>query len=108
MINIIIRLIFKFVFNKYSFKTCEINLKKMSFILMMFSQSKLGWSLLELLDRSANFEYRAPLQKQETKRIDRDRPLPLRCLSQFFSVEEKINCLTNNEVLCVPFIDGVT
>ena len=29
------------------------------------------------------------------KRIGRDRSLPLRCLSQFFSVEEKINCLGN-------------
>ena len=34
------------------------------------------------------------------------RPLPLRCLSQFFLVEEKIYCL-GNEVLCVPFTDGV-
>ena len=34
------------------------------------------------------------------------RPLPLRCLSQFFLVEEKINCL-GNEVLYVPFTDGV-
>ena len=33
-------------------------------------------------------------------------PLPLRCLSQFFLVEEKFNCL-GNEVLCVPFTDGV-
>ena len=29
------------------------------------------------------------------KRINGDRPLPLRCLSQFFSVEEKINSLRN-------------
>ena len=28
------------------------------------------------------------------------RPLPLRCLSQFFPEEEKINCL-ENEVLCI-------
>ena len=34
------------------------------------------------------------------------RLLPLRCLSQFFPVEEKINCL-GNEVLCVPFTVGV-
>ena len=27
-------------------------------------------------------------------------PLPLRCLSQFFSVEDNINCL-GNEVLCI-------
>ena len=30
------------------------------------------------------------------------RPLPLRCLSQFFPVEENINCL-GNEVLCICF-----
>ena len=29
------------------------------------------------------------------KRIDEDRPLPLRCLIQFFSVGEKINFLVN-------------
>ena len=34
------------------------------------------------------------------------RPLPLRCLSQLFSTEKKISCL-GNEVLCVPFTDGV-
>ena len=35
-----------------------------------------------------------PLQKQETKRIGGARPLPLRCLSQFFFfMKEKINCL---------------
>ena len=33
--------------------------------------------------------------KIRNKRIDGDRPLPLRCLSQFFPVEEKINCLKN-------------
>ena len=35
------------------------------------------------------------------------RPLPLRCLSQFFFlVGEKTNCL-GDEVLCVPFTDEV-
>ena len=34
------------------------------------------------------------------------RPLPLRCLSQFFPMEEKINC-SGNEVLCIPFTDMV-
>ena len=34
------------------------------------------------------------------------RPLLLQCLSQFFPVEEKINCL-ENDVLCIPFTDGV-
>ena len=69
--------------------------------LMMVFKPKLGWSLLELLGRSANSGCLAPMQKQEAKRIGGDRPLPLRCLSQFFSVEEKINCL-GNEFLCVP------
>ena len=74
---------------------------------MMFFQSELGWSVLELLDRSAESGCLAPLRKQKTKRIGGDRPLPLRCLSQLFLVEEKINC-SGNEFLCVPFTDGVT
>ena len=36
---------------------------------MIFFQPKLGWSLLELLGRSANSVRWTPLQKQETKRI---------------------------------------
>ena len=36
---------------------------------MMFFQPELGWSVLELLGRSADSGCRAPLQKQETKRI---------------------------------------
>ena len=51
--------------------------------------------MLELLGRSVDFGCLAPLQKQETKRIGGDRSLPLQCLSQFFLVEEKINCLGN-------------
>ena len=62
---------------------------------------------LEFLGRSADSGCLVPLGKQETKRIDGDRPLPLRCLSQFFLVEEKINYL-GNEFLCIPFTDGVT
>ena len=34
------------------------------------------------------------------KRSTGARPLPFRCLSQFFPVEKKINCL-ENEILCV-------
>ena len=71
----------------------------------MLFQPELGWSVLELLGQSAVSGRRAPLQKQETKRSAGARPLPLRCLSQFFPVEEKINCL-GNEVLCVHFTDG--
>ena len=62
---------------------------------MMPFQPELGWSMLELLGRSADSVRWTPLQKQETKRIGGDRPLPLRCLSQFFPREEKINCLGN-------------
>ena len=82
---------------------------------MMFFQPELGWSILELLGRSAHSGCRAPLQKQETKGSrggggggggGGPRPLPLQFLSQLFLVEEKINCL-GNEVLCLPFTDGV-
>ena len=65
---------------------------------MMLFQLKLGWNVLKLLGRSVDSARCAPLQKQETKMIDGARPLPLRCLSQFFPVEEKINYL-GNEVL---------
>ena len=61
--------------------------------MMMFFQLELGWSVLDLLGRFANSVRWTPLQKQETKRIGEARPLPLRCLSQFFPNEEKINCL---------------
>ena len=50
---------------------------------------------MESMGRSADSGCRVPLQKQETKRIGGARPLPLRCLSKFFLVEEKINCLGN-------------
>ena len=42
---------------------------------MMFFQLKLGWSVLELLGRSAVSRRWAPLQKQETKRIDEGSPI---------------------------------
>ena len=75
-------------------------------VLMMLFQPELGWSVLELLGRSADSGCRAPLQKQETKGSAGARPLPLQCLSQFFPVGEKIDFLENG-VLCVPFTDGV-
>ena len=68
---------------------------------MMLFQPELGLSVLDLLGRFADFGRPAPLQKNETERDWRGtHPLPLRCLSQFFLVEEKINCL-ENEFLCV-------
>ena len=39
------------------------------FFLMMLFQLELGWSVLELLSRSAASGLWAPLQKRETKRI---------------------------------------
>ena len=52
--------------------------------LMMPFQPELGWSVLESLGRFTDTGRWAPLQNQETKRIGEDRPLLLRCLSQFF------------------------
>ena len=43
--------------------------------MMMFFQSKLDWSVLELLGRSADSGCRGPMQKQETKRIDGGSPV---------------------------------
>ena len=48
---------------------------KKTWVLMMFFQSELGLSLLELLDRSVDSGCRAPLQKQETKRIGEGSPV---------------------------------
>ena len=48
---------------------------KLLSILMMFFQPGLGWSVLELLGRSAVSRRRAPLQKRETKRIDGGSPV---------------------------------
>ena len=42
---------------------------------MMLFQLELGWSLLELLGQSVVSGRRAPLQKQETKRIDGGSPV---------------------------------
>ena len=67
---------------------------------MMLFQPELGLSVLDLLGRSAGSGRWAHLQKQEIKGSAGARSLPLRCLSQFFPVEENINCL-GNEVLCV-------
>ena len=56
--------------------------------------------MLDLLGRSVASGCWDHMQKQETKRIGGRRPLPLRCLSQFFPVEKKINYL-GNEVLYI-------
>ena len=69
---------------------------------MMLFQPELGWSVLELLGRSVDSGCQASLQKQETKGSVGARLLPLQCLSQFFPVEENINCL-GNEVFVRTF-----
>ena len=61
----------------------------------MFFQLKLGWSLLELLGQSTSSGCHGSPANIRNKRIGGDRLLPLRCLSQFFPVEEKINYLRN-------------
>ena len=43
--------------------------------MMMLFQPELGWSVLELLGRSAISGCWAPLQKQETKRIGGGSPI---------------------------------
>ena len=48
---------------------------------MMFFQSELGWSVLELMGQSTEPGCLVPLQIQETKRIGGDHPLPKLVLS---------------------------
>ena len=43
--------------------------------MMMLFQPKLGWSVLELLFRSANSARWVPMKKQETKRIGGGSPV---------------------------------
>ena len=67
----------------------------------MLFQPELGLSVLDLLGRLADSGHRAPLKIQRNRKGSAwARPLLLRCLSQFFLVEEKINCL-ENEFLCI-------
>ena len=54
--------------------------------MMMFFQPELGWSVLELLGRSADSRCRAPLQKQETKRIGGGSPVASPMPKSVFSV----------------------
>ena len=42
---------------------------------MMLFQPELGWSVLEFCGRSTDSGCRAPLKKQETKRIDGGSPV---------------------------------
>ena len=58
----------------------------------------LGWS--------ASSGRWTPLQKQKQKGSAGARPLPLRCLSQFF-LDERKDQLLKGRMFCVPFTDGV-
>ena len=52
---------------------------------MMIFQPELGLSVFELLGRSADSGCRAPLQKQETKRIDGGSPVASPMLKSILS-----------------------
>ena len=87
----------------------EVTVRKGSFFLslvMMLFQSELGLSVLDCWAGPLTLDVGLLCKNKKQKGSAGARPLPLRCLSQFFPVEEKINCL-GNEVLCVPFTDGV-
>ena len=73
---------------------------------MMLFQSELGWSVLELLGRTADSGCRTPLQKQETKRIDGGSPIvsPMPKSILFGGREYQ---LLRVKFLCVPFTDRV-
>ena len=43
-----------------------------AFVMMLFFQSELGWSMLDMLGRSADSGRWTPLQKQETKKDQRE------------------------------------
>ena len=53
--------------------------------LMMFFRSEQGWSVLELLGRSAVSGHWALLQKQETKKIDGGSPVASLMLKSILS-----------------------
>ena len=67
---------------------------------MMFFQLELGWSVLELLSRSADSVRWTSLQKQETKRIDVGSPVAPPMPKSVLFGEREDHCL-GNEVLCV-------
>ena len=72
----------------------KIHLTKIYNLMMLF-QPELGWSVLELLGRSADSIRWTPLQKQETKRIGGSSPVASPMPKLVFSGEVKINCLWN-------------
>ena len=65
-----------------------------------------GPELELLLGWSASSGCWTPLQKQKQKGSTGARPLPLRCLSQFF-LDERKDQLLIGRMFCLPFTDGV-
>ena len=66
----------------------------------MLFQSELGWSVLNCWAGPLALGIGLLCKNKKQKGLAGARPLPLRCLSQFFPLEENINCL-GNEVLCI-------
>ena len=62
---------------------------------MMFFQSELGLSVLDLLGRSVDSVRWTPLQKQKTKRIGRGSLVASPMPQSVLPGEEKIDCLGN-------------
>ena len=56
---------------------------------MMLFQPELGWGVLDFLGWSAAFGCRAPLQKQETKRIGGGSPVATPMPKSVLSVEKE-------------------
>ena len=77
---------------------------------MMLFSTRTGLERVESLGRNWNCRWAGPLaldvglpcKNKKERGLAGARPLPLRCLSQFFPVEENINCL-RNEVLVHKF-----
>ena len=73
---------------------------------MVFFQKKNSKSILKLIISDDEFSIGTGFERAGFDRSVRllwtagARPLSLRCLSQFFSVKENINCL-ENKVLCI-------
>ena len=74
---------------------------------MMLFQPELGWSVLESLGRSAESGCRAPLQKQETKRIGGGLPVASLMPKSVLSSGRKDQLLRERVFLCIPFTDAV-
>ena len=77
---------------------------------MMFFQSKLGWSVLNLLGRSVESVRWTPLQKQETKRIGGGSLVASMMPKSVLSggrEDQLLRELIFYVLVCVPFTDVV-